>query len=115
MDRLSQDERNWATFVHLAAVAGFLIPFGHLFGPLALWLYKRQEMAFVDEHGKEAVNFQISVTLYTCIIVLLMFVAIGFVLLAVEMVAVVVLMIIAAVKANNGEHYRYPMTIRLIK
>lgn len=115
MDQLSQEERTWATFTHLAAVAGFIIPFGNIFGPLAVWLAKREGMPFVDEHGKEAVNFQISVTIYTAIIVLLMFVAIGFLLLAAEVIVVVVLMILAAVKANNGESYRYPLTIRMIK
>lgn len=55
------EARNWAMFVHLAALAGFIVPFGNLLGPLIIWLVQRDRWPFVREHGREAVNFQLTV------------------------------------------------------
>jgi uncharacterized Tic20 family protein len=108
---------------HLSALAGFVIPAaGHIAGPLLVWLLKRDGSKEVDEHGKESVNFQISILIYSAalgiVCFVLMFVVIGFLLIplfAVLYLLDVVLVIVASVKANNGELYRYPLTIRLIK
>ena len=64
MSALNQKERVWATFCHLSALAGFLLPWGHLLGPLILWLLRREDSPLVAEQGREALNFQLSVTLY---------------------------------------------------
>ncbi len=110
-----QEERNWGMFCHLSALAGFIIPFGNLIGPLVLWLMKKDESQFVDNQGKESVNFQISFLIYACISALLIVIVIGIVLLIVLGVGMLILVIVASIKASNGEQYRYPMAIRFIK
>lgn len=111
-----QNHRLWATFTHLAAFAGyFLPPVGHLLGPLILWLIKKNEMPFVDDQGKEAINFQITMTLATLVSLALIPVLIGFVLLPAVVIFQVVFVILAAVKANDGVFYRYPLCIRFFR
>ena len=112
----NKDARMWATFAHLAALAGYILPAaGWILGPLVVWLIKKDEFPFVNEHGKEAMNFQISMFIYSIVAGLLCFVCVGFVLLGAVVVADIVFMILAAIKANQGQHFRYPLTIRLIK
>jgi len=112
----SKDERMWGMICHLAALAGFVgIPLGNVLGPLIVWLIKREEFPLVADQGKESLNFQISMTIYGVICIPLMFVVIGFLLGLALLIADVVFIIIAAMKANEGALYRYPLTIRLIK
>lgn len=99
---------------HLAAFAGWVIPLGWILGPLIVWLIKRNEFPFVDEQGKEAVNFQLSVIIYGIVAGILCLLLIGFVLLIALAIFQIVLVIVATVKVSNGEHYRYPLTIRFI-
>jgi uncharacterized Tic20 family protein len=101
--------------VHLSALSGFIIPFGHLIGPLVVWLVKKDESEFIDDQGKEALNFQITVSIAYIVSAILILVVVGIVLLPVVAVGSLVLTIIAAVKANDGEAYRYPFTLRMIK
>jgi uncharacterized Tic20 family protein len=112
----SDQERNWAVVCHLGGFAVYLLPFafGHVLVPLAIWLWKRHESAFLDEHGREALNFQISVTIYAIVAGVLAFVLVGFLLLAALAVFQFVLMVIASVRASQGESYRYPFTLRLV-
>jgi hypothetical protein len=110
----TDQERQWALFAHLAALAGFIIPFGNLIGPLVVWQVKKAEMPFVDEQGKEALNFQITVSLAVLGCIVLMAILIGFLLLPVVAIGALVFTVLAAIKANAGEHYRYPLTLRLI-
>jgi len=112
----SNEERNWAVFCHLGGFAFYLLGFalGHILVPLALWLMKREGSAFIDENGREALNFQISVTLYAIVTGALCFVLVGFLLIPILMGFHIVLMIVASVRASQGESYRYPLTIRLI-
>lgn len=114
-DEVPSDQRTFAMLCHIAALAGYVIPFGNIVGPLVMWLIKKAEMPFVDEQGKEALNFQITVSIALIVCIILMFVIIGIFLLPIVGIGSLVLMIIAAVKANGGEHYRYPLTIRFIK
>jgi uncharacterized protein len=101
---------------HFLSFAGLIgIPFGNILGPLVLWAIKKDEMPSVNEHGKESINFQISMTIYTIVAGLSILIAIGIVLLPAIIVLNIVLVIIAGVKAANGEFYRYPLTIRFIK
>lgn len=114
--QVSKDEQNWAMICHLSALAGFVVPFGNLLGPLIIWLIKRAEMPLVDQHGKEALNFQITVSIAVIISMILMFVLIGFLLLAIVGIGALVLTIMAAVKVSNGQlDYRYPWSLRLLK
>ncbi|ADU52047.1 hypothetical protein Tmar_1964 [Thermaerobacter marianensis DSM 12885] len=70
-DTSANHARSWAVACHLAALAGFWIPLGNLLGPLVLWLVKRNDHPFIDRQGKEALNFQISVTLYAVVLIVL--------------------------------------------
>jgi len=108
-------ERNWGMFCHLAALAGYIIPFGNIIGPLIIWLIKRDESEFVADQGKESLNFQISITIYAIIAGLLILLLVGIFLLIAVGVFSLVMIIIATVKASNGEKYRYPLTLRLIQ
>jgi hypothetical protein len=112
--------RLWAMLCHLAGFAGLLpiVPaFGSILGPLIIWLIKKNEFSFVDEQGKEALNFQITMLIYGVAAAALMLTCVGFVLLPVVVLVDMVLVIIAAIKANDGYHYRYPypLIIRFIK
>ncbi|SFT69803.1 DUF4870 domain-containing protein [Pseudomonas marincola] len=111
----SQEARQWAMFCHFAAFLGFVFPFGNLIGPLILWQIKKDVDPYVDAQGKEALNFQISVSIAFMISVLLMLVVIGFMLASLVTIAGIVLAIIAGIKANEGQAYRYPFSWRLIK
>ncbi|MFH1359474.1 MAG: DUF4870 domain-containing protein [Candidatus Omnitrophota bacterium] len=104
-----------AMLCHLLALAGFVIPLGNLLGPLILWQIKKGEDPLIDENGKEAVNFQISMTIYMAVAFLLVFIVIGIPLLFALGIANLVLVIIASIKTNNGEKFVYPLAIRLIK
>ena len=116
----SSDARTWAMLTHLSAFGATIVGFGFI-GPLVMWLLKREEHPFLDHHGREAVNFNLSVLLYVAVGTVLGFVTLltGFIVILPAFVALGVLWfvttIIAAVKANNGEGYRYPLTIRFLK
>jgi len=111
----SADEKQWAMFAHLSALAGYIIPFGSIIAPLVIWQIKKNEMPFVDDQGKEALNFQITVAIAAVICFVLMFVLIGLLLLPLVAIADLVFIILAAIAANNGTAYRYPISLRLIK
>ncbi|MEN3370697.1 MAG: uncharacterized protein V7609_2840 [Verrucomicrobiota bacterium] len=88
--------------------------FGHILGPLIVWLAKRGDAPEIDAHGKEALNFQISMLIYSIVAGILCLILIGFALLAILHVLNVVFVIIAAIRASEGQLYRYPFTLRLI-
>jgi uncharacterized Tic20 family protein len=122
----SHEERQWALFAHLSALLGGLLTgtfagLGCFIGPLVIWLVKKDTMPFVDDQAKEALNFNITLAIIGLVLLLLTLVTFGFgALLAVPVgilvgIAWLVFTIIAAVKANEGERYRYPFTLRLIK
>lgn len=102
-----------ATLVHLSGFLGVLsiAPIG----PLIFWLLTRDNHPFLDDQGKEALNFQISIAIYFVISLLLMVVGIGIILFGIVTLFWIIAPIIAAVKANSGEWYRYPLTIRLVQ
>jgi hypothetical protein len=107
--------RNWVTGCHLAALAGLVIPLGNVVGPLVVWLLKKDESPLIDEAGKEALNFQISMTIYAFVSVLMIFVLIGIPLLLVVGLLDLIFTIVGAAKSSSGVQYRYPLTIRFLK
>ncbi|MBM3835229.1 MAG: DUF4870 domain-containing protein [Verrucomicrobia bacterium] len=116
MQPAENTDRTWDIICHLTALAGFIgIPLGAILGPLVVWLVKKQELPSVDAHGIEALNFQISMAIYTVLAALGVFVLIGMFLLPLVLLTNLVLIIVASVKASKGELYRYPLTIRFIK
>ncbi len=131
MEDPGRDARMWAALCHVSAFAALIgVPFGHILGPLVVWLLKRADHPFVDDQGKEAVNFQISLTIYGLIAAALVvpafvgglvlpvaFSGLGLLVLAVIALAVVaiVFVILATIRANEGVWYRYPLTIRFLR
>ncbi|MBO3277348.1 DUF4870 domain-containing protein [Pseudomonas schmalbachii] len=111
----SREARQWAMFCHYAAFFGLVFPFGNLLGPLIVWQIRRESDPYIDQQGKEAVNFQITVTLAMLISCVLMLVIIGFLLLGLVTIVALVLTIIAGIKANEGVPYSYPFTWRPLK
>lgn len=108
-------ERQWAMGAHLSGLCGMVIPFGNIVAPLVIWQIKKNESDFIAEEAKEALNFQIAVSIYVVAASILMIVGIGLILLPVIGIGSVVLMVLAAIKANEGQAYRYPGIFRLIK
>jgi uncharacterized Tic20 family protein len=112
----TENERTWGMLAHLSALAGLVMPLiGIVLGPLVVWLARRDESEFVAAHAKEALNFNISVLLGALACVLLMLVFIGFLLGTALFVAWLVMMLVAAIKASEGQTYRYPFSLRLVK
>ncbi len=120
------DQRQWAMFAHLSALAGALLTsaiggIGCLIGPLIIWMVKKDTMAFVDDQGKEALNFNITVGIAFLALLLLSIFTLGIgLIIAVPLwiiigLAWLVFTIIAGIKANEGVTYRYPFTLRLVK
>ena len=123
---ISADQRQWAMFAHLSAIAGAVLTsgiggWGTFLGPLIIWLVKKDTMPFVDDQAKEALNFNITVAIVFFALWVLVFVTLGIGLLIaipawfVIGIAWLVFTIIAAIKANDGVTYRYPFTMRLVK
>lgn len=110
----SSDEKTMAMVCHLLGLVGYIIPFGNIVAPLILWQMKKEGSPYLDYHGREAVNFQISFMVYLIVAALTFIIAVGFILVPVVGIAGLVLMVIAAIKAKDGEMYRYPFIFRLL-
>jgi uncharacterized Tic20 family protein len=111
-----REARNWAMACHMMALVGVLgNGIGLLIGPLVTWILKREDHPFIDEQGKEAVNFQLTmfIAMFACIP--LVFLVIGIILLPLIAIFNVVMAIVGGVKASNGEHFRYPLAYRFLK
>lgn len=105
----------WAVACHLSGFAGFLFPFGNILVPLLLWAFKRTESPYIDFHGKEAINFQISVSIYYLICIILSVIIIGLLLMPLLAAFQIIAMIIAAISASHGNLFRYPLSLRFLK
>jgi uncharacterized protein len=110
-----QEVRNTAVAAHLSTFAGLVIPFGSVIGPLAVWLTRRDRDPFIDDTGREALNFGISIAIYGVVALVGALMLVGIPLLMVGVIAWVVLASLAAAKASQGQAYRYPLTMRLVR
>ncbi len=113
----NRDARLWAALCHFAAFAALLpavLGIGAILGPLVVWLVKKDEFPFVDEQGKEAVNFQITMLIY---LIALPLTCVGIILMPAVPIVDFILVVIATIRVNEGQHYRYPypLIIRFIK
>jgi uncharacterized Tic20 family protein len=111
----NKEERLWGMLCHLLSFSGYIIPFGSILGPLVVWMIKKDEMPFVNDQGKESLNFQITMLIAVIVSAILCLVLIGFLLLGVVIIFQIVVVIMASIKANEGVKYRYPYTIRFLK
>lgn len=114
MENIPTEHKTWGMIAHLSAFAIFL-PFGNILGPLIIWLIKKDTIPFVNDQGKEVLNFNISILLYGIISGLLTFVFVGFLLLLAVFIFWLIYTIKGAMAADKGIRFRYPLTIRLIK
>jgi uncharacterized Tic20 family protein len=110
------DERQWALLAHLSGLIATMLGGLSFLGPLIIWLIKKDQSAFVGDQAKEALNFQIAVTIAMVVSVAIAFATcgIGVVLPPIVWVGSLVFAIVAALEANKGIAYRYPFTIRLV-
>ena len=111
----TKDARTWAMLCHFSAFAGLIFPFGNFLAPLIIWLIKKEELPFVEHQGKEVLNFQISMTIYLLISGMLCIILIGIPIIIGLVIFCFIITIIAAISANDGKSYRYPINLRLIK
>jgi uncharacterized Tic20 family protein len=112
---LSESERNWSMLCHLTAFAGFFFPFGAIIGPLICWLSRKDESLWVNQNGRESLNFNLSMLLYMILVIPLCFIIIGIPIIIILVVIKVVCIIIASIKASRGEEFRYPISIPFIQ
>ena len=111
----TENERTWGMLAHLSALVGLLLPLiGNVLGPLVVSIARSDQSTFVAAHAKEALNFNISVTLAALLCTLLMLVFVGFLLGSALFIAWLVMTLIAAIKASEGAAYRYPFSLRLV-
>jgi uncharacterized Tic20 family protein len=133
MESRESQVRTWSMLVHLGALACLLFPAGLVLGPLILWQIKKNELPEIDKHGKEAVNFQLTVFILNIVIGIILIGTFGFgffwrspfffmgggfglgMLLWLVNLAAIILAVIAGIRANNGEFYRYPFSIKFIR
>lgn len=111
----NKNENMWAAVCHISTFAGYYFPFANIIAPLVIWLVKKDECPFVRDQGKEAVNFQISITLYCIVCIPLVFICVGILLLIVIGIFDFICTIIATINASDGVKYRYPLCIRFIQ
>jgi uncharacterized Tic20 family protein len=109
-----KEERQWAMFAHIGTFSSMFVPLGNIIAPIVIWQMKKHESEFVVDQAKESLNFQITIMIYALISFLLFFIFIGIFLIFALVIFSLIVVIIAGLKANEGEYYRYPMCIRLI-
>ena len=111
----SKDERTWGMWLHLSQLANFVAPMAGLVAPIVIWQLKKDQLPALDSHGKNAVNWLISSAIYALFGLLTFFFVVGFFILMAVAALGVVFPIIAGIKANNGEVWKYPLTISFLK
>ena len=113
----ADDERSYAMFMHLALLGHMVLSVFAIIAPIIMWNIKKDDSPFLDDHGREVVNFQISLIIYSILSVPLGIITcgLGFIVLPIGIYVLgLVGMVKAATAANRGEFYRYPMTIRMV-
>ena len=111
----TSDERGWSVLLHISALAGMIIPLGNVIGPLVIWLIKKPDSALVDRHGRAALSFQISSTIYMIVMAFLVIVFIGFPLLIGYAIFWFVMVILATIRAAEDKDPGYMLSIPFVK
>lgn len=115
MSLQTPEQRQTGMFLHLSQLASLIIPVAGIVVPIVIWQTQKDKMPALDAHGKMVTNWMISALIYSVVSVVLMFVLVGFLTILAVMVMAIVFPIIGAVKANNGELWEYPLTIKFLK
>ena len=110
-----KDTRMWSMILHFSMLANCIAPPAGIVAPIVIWQLKKDEFPALDQHGKNAVNWIISATIYSIVSFLLVFVVIGFFLLLILGILSIVFPLIAGIKANNGVVWKYPLTFEFLK
>lgn len=111
----TSEERNWAVACHLASLTAYIgVPLGHVLGPLVVWLIKKDQSSFVDVVGKEALNYNLSLTIWLILSAVLVLCFVGVIGLVALVIMDLIVTVLAAMAASRGEIYHYPLTIRFI-
>ncbi len=105
---ISTEARNMAMLCHLLGIVGF-------FAPLVIWLNEKDKHKFVNEHGRAAMNYQISIIIYYIASCMLCFIIVGFFMFIALVIMHIIFVIMGAVKASKGEPWRYPIAIQFLK
>jgi uncharacterized Tic20 family protein len=113
-DSVDSDSRMWAMFLHLSQLLHF-IPLAGFIIPIVIWQVKKDELPWLDQHGKNVVNWMISEIIYFFVSFLLIIVVVGVPLLVVMGICAIVFPVVAGIKANNGVVWKYPMVITFFK
>jgi hypothetical protein len=125
MIMIAQTDKNYSSIVHLSGLMGWFFPLGNIIAPLVLWSIKKDESTYIHQHGKAAVNFQLSIIFYCFLLALLIIpitiftLGLGLITILIAFIPAIILkialIILASIKATNGEYYQYPFTIEFIK
>lgn len=115
MSLQTPEQRQTGMFLHLSQLASLIIPVAGIVVPIVIWQTQKDKIPALDAHGKMVTNWMISALIYSVVSVVLMFVLVGFLTILAVMVMAIVFPIIGAIKANNGELWEYPLTIKFLK
>ena len=114
LQQIERQTRIWAMLLHFSLFLGYIVPIAGLIAPILIWQIKKHELPGIEVHGRNVVNFIISMLFYSVIAILLCFFVIGFALLPILGLIAIVFPIIGGIKANDGEAWSYPMMIKFI-
>lgn len=112
---LTENERNWSMLTHLSAFASFFFPFGGVLGPLIFWLSKKDESVWINMNGRAALNFNLSILLYSFLAFPLIFIVIGIPIFIAIWILRILCITIASIRAARGEVFKYPLSIPFIQ
>ena len=115
LNTADKETRMWTMILHFSLLANCIVPIAGIIAPIVIWQIKKDEFPAIDQHGKNAVNWIISAAIYSVICILLAFAIIGIFLLPILGICSIVFPIIAGIKANNGELWKYPLTYEFLK
>lgn len=114
-DDSSKEFRQWAMFLHLSMLLGFVVPLAGLVAPIVIWQIKKEEMPAIDAHGKVALNWILSALIHGVGCFILSFILIGIPLMIALALLTIIFPIIAGIKANEGTLWKYPLSIPFLK
>lgn len=114
MNTNNDNDKTMNMLCHLLALSGFFVPLGSVIGPLIIWLVKKDEIESVDRHGRAALNFQLTMLIVYVVCFILLFVAIGAILLPIAALFSFIMIIVASIKAYEGKEVSYPFSIKFL-